>query len=95
MNSNMFETAKKAEIKELQRHKTWPVEPKRDIPEGANTLRGRFVLNLKKVGSVDEKAKACYVVQGNCDKEKREMVHNVTSLRQSSTRLIISVASVK
>ena len=41
------------------------------------------------------KAEARYVAQGHREKQKREMVHIVTSLRQSSTGLVISVAAVK
>lgn len=91
----MFRVAKKAEIKELQRRKTCRVILKHYLPKEENVLRGRFVLTLKNVGSVEKKAKARFVVQGHKDKEEREMVYNITTLRQSSTRLIISVAAVK
>ena len=91
----MFQIAKKSEIKGLQRRKTWRVLSKHFLPKEANVLSGRFVLTLKNVGSIEVKAKARYVAQGHKDKEKREMVQNITTLRQSSTRLISSVAAVK
>lgn len=93
--SPQFIQAKHDEIKGLQRRETWRIIRKRDLPPQANILGGRFVLTLKNLGTNEETAKARYVAQGNRDKEKPHMVHNITTLRQSSTRLIISVAAVK
>ena len=94
-NSKMFNIAKDVEVKGLLKRKTWRVIPKTQLPTGANVLSGRFVLTLKNVGSDTQRAKARFVAQGHRDKEKRVMVDNFTSLRQSSTRLIISIAAVK
>lgn len=38
---------------------------------------------------------ARYVAQGHKDKEKGSDVHNVTTLRASSTRILVSVAAIK
>ena len=94
-DSQLFEVAKAEEINGLRKRKTWRVMSQKDHPERANVLSGRFVLTLQNVGTKEEKAKARNVSQGHRDKQKRKMVHNVTSLRQSSTRLIVSVAAVK
>lgn len=53
-------------------------------------LGGRFVLALKNAGTENEKPKARFVAQGFADKEKDYLIHNVTSLRQSSVRVILS-----
>ena len=58
-------------------------------------LGGRFVLELKNAGTVSELAKARYVAQGHGGIHKSYMVHNITNLRQISTRIIISVAAIK
>lgn len=50
---------------------------------------------MKNLGVDHEKAKASYVAQGHKDKEKSRLVHNRTTLRQSSIRMIVSVAAVK
>ena len=53
------------------------------------------VLAIKNFGLKDEQPKASFVVQGHPDKEKDFLVHNTTSLRQRSIRIIVSVAVVK
>ena len=93
--SSKFCTAKEEEVNGLQKRETWQVIPKASLPHKANVLSGRFVLTLKNLGSADEKPKARYVSQGNCDREKAHMVHNITTLRQISTRIIVSVSVIK
>ena len=81
----------------LRKGETWQVIPKPSLPHKEIFLSGRSVLNLKSFGSADERAKARYVSKGNCDREKARMFHNVdiTTLRQSSTRIIVSVSAIK
>ena len=53
------------------------------------------MLALKNAGTGSELSKARYVVQGHRDIDKSYMVHNITNLRQNSTRILISVAGIK
>lgn len=53
------------------------------------------MLALKNACTDNELAKAHYVGQGHCYVGKAYMVNNITNLRQSSTRIIISVAAIK
>lgn len=55
---------------------------------------GRFVHTLKHVGSPDEKPKARYVAQGHKDKDKPFVVHNMSTLRQRSTKMLVSTSAV-
>jgi hypothetical protein len=91
--SEKFIAAKKFEIKGLIDKGTWRIVKKQDIPKDANNLHGRFVLTIKNIGTESETYKARYVVQGHRDKEKGYLVHNSTTVRQNSVRLILSTAA--
>jgi Reverse transcriptase (RNA-dependent DNA polymerase) len=91
--SSQFMDAKKREIKGLMNKNTWKIVDKETIPKDANILNGRFVLTIKNANSDDEICKARYVVQGHKDREKSLLVHNSTTVRQSSTRLIMTLAA--
>ena len=66
-----------------------------DIPENANILAGSFVCTLRNVGTENEKPKARYFDQGHKDKEKPFTVHNITTLRSSSVKIIVSTTAVR
>jgi len=68
---------------------------RRSVPRGANVIRGRFVFTLKGVGTADERPKARFVAQGHNDKAKPFVVHNLATLRQRSTRLLVSTSAVQ
>jgi hypothetical protein len=51
------------------------------------------VLTIKNIGTDEEVHKARYVVQGHKDRDKKFLVHNSTTVRQSSTRLLVSLAA--
>lgn len=76
-DSPQFQEAKKEEVTGLESRETWRVIRKKDLPECANILEGRFILTLKNLGINREKDKARYVAQGNRDKEKSRMAHNI------------------
>ena len=73
---------------------TWKVILKQNVPKDANKLSGRYFLAIKNVETEKPVFKARFVVQGHRDKDKNIIVHNSTNLRQSSTRLIASLAAV-
>ena len=60
-----------------------------------NVLGGRFVLRLKNFGTANELPKARYVSPGHRDLVKQFMMYNITPLRQSATRIIVSVAAIR
>lgn len=64
------------------------------LPAGASVLKGRFVDAIKHVGTVNSQFKARYVLQGHNDKEKPFIVHNISTLRESSTKIILSTSAV-
>ena len=49
---------------------------------------------MKNLGTMAEEAKARFVAQGHKDREKTFIVHDISTLRQTSTKLIISTAPV-
>ena len=65
------------------------------VPKDANILGGRFVLSMKNIGPKEGQAKARYVAQINRERDTPFMVHDVSTLRSSLIRLILSVAAVK
>ena len=93
--SAAFLSAMKKEVRGLEDRGVWVRMSKKDLPENANVLGGRFVLTLKNAGSERETPKARFVAQGFSDREKDYIIHNVTSLRQSSVRMIASFAASK
>ena len=89
-----FVSAKQAEIDGLRRRDTWKVVKMSSLPRNANILEGRFVCTVKNLGTMAEEAKARFVAQGHKDREKLFIVHDISTLRQTSTKLIISTAAV-
>ena len=53
------------------------------------------MLALKNTGTGNELTKARYIAQGHRDRDKSHMVHSITNLRQSSTRIVILVVAIK
>lgn len=92
--SDRIQVARRAEAEGLLRRKVWVPVKRKDLPRGANVLGGRFVHALKHVGTPEEKGKSRYVVQGNKDKAKPFVVHNLSTLRQRSTKIIVSTSAV-
>ena len=64
------------------------------VPPHANVLGGRMVKVIKRVNTADASAKARFVAQGNTDKAKAFVVHNLSALRQSSTKILVSTSAV-
>lgn len=71
------------------------VAKKRSRPKGANVVGGRFVHTLKHVGSPKEQRKSRYVAQGHKDRDKLFLVHNLTTLRERFTKIVMSTSAVR
>lgn len=89
-----FVDAKRNEAHGLMSRKIWNIVSHDKILEDSLVLGGRFVLTLKNVGTPEEKAKARYIAQGYCDGDKSYVVHDISTIRASSIRLILSVSAV-
>jgi len=92
--SEPMELAEQAEADGLKRRCVWEKVHKDDVPDNAKILGGRFVLAIKQPNIPTEVAKARYVAQGCGDREKPFIVHNLSTLRQSSTKVILSTSAV-
>ena len=92
--SKAFAEAKQHEINGLMERGTFETVSSDELEKDANILGGRFVCTIKNKGSDKEKAKARYVAQGHRDKEKPYIVHNITTLRQSSVKIVVSTSAV-
>lgn len=88
-----FEQAKRKEVDGLNRRGLWRKVKRSELPPDANILGGRFIFSLKNYGTPSEMAKVRFVAQGYRDKDKPFMVHDASSLRASSIRIILAVAA--
>ena len=89
-----FDEAKQKELRGLFERGVFDVVCREELPQSANVLGGRFVLGIKNPGTEKEIYKARFVVQGHTDAEKGLLIHNSTTLKQSSIRLLIAIAAM-
>lgn len=89
-----YQAAAHKEVDGLNERGTFKRFKTRDVPAGANIIGGRFVFTLKHAGTAEEMPKARYVAQGHRDRAKALVVHNLATMRQRSTRLLVSTAAV-
>jgi hypothetical protein len=90
----LFDDAKRSEIKGLMTRGTWKVVLRDEMPAGANLMSDRFKLAIKNVSTNEETFKAIFVVKGYRDKLKTRLVHDATTSRISSARLLVGLATV-
>lgn len=95
VKSELIKKARRSGVTWLAKRETWNVLQKQSLPPRPNILGGRFVLILKTFGATNEFPKALYVAQGHLDLDKQIMMHSIKTLRQSSSRTIISVGAIK
>jgi len=91
--SALFSDAKRREIEGLIDRGTFPIVLQRDVEYEPNIIPSRFVLAIKKADDGTEAYKARFVLGGHRDKENRSLVHNATTLKQSSIRLLVALAT--
>jgi len=92
--TTQFRDAALKEVAGLRDRGAFSVVNAADVPPEASVIGGRFVYTLKHVGAPEEMAKARFVAQGHRDKAKWFVVHNLATLRQRSTRLLVSTAAI-
>jgi len=93
VRTTRFREAALKEVGGLRDRGTFTTVREADVPRAANIIGGRFVYTLKQVGTAGECAKARFVAQGHRDKAKWYVVHNLATMRQRSTRLLVSTAA--
>ncbi len=86
--------AKKLEIDNLIKRGTWKITLKQDVPDGSNIIGGMFVITIKDVETEKPIYKARYVMHGHKDREKDLLVHDSTTVCQSSIRMLVSIATM-
>jgi hypothetical protein len=86
--------AKRKEIRGLLARETFKIVSKREIPQGANVLKGRYVLSIKDIGTLNETWKERFVIQGHRDIEKDVMVRSSTNVQHKSLRLLFLLCSM-
>lgn len=69
-HSGMLDEAKAREVAGLAERGVHEIVCRKDIPDDANVLGGRFVLAIKNAHSKEQTYKARFVVQGHTDVEK-------------------------
>jgi hypothetical protein len=84
----LFDAAKQKEIQGIIECGTWKVVLKEEMPENPNIMGGRFVLTIKDSDTSKEIYKARYVVQDFRDKKKISLVHDASTSKQQSTKLL-------
>lgn len=94
INDEDFVKAKRREVEGLKRKNVWRVVKCADVPKDANIIGGRFAYTLKNYQTPEEMAKARYVAQGYGDKDKGKIVHDTSTIRPSSIRIILSIAAI-
>ena len=82
------------EDQEFIRRGTFNVKPGRNIPDDANTLTARFVLEIKSIADGDVNCKARHVVGRNCGIIKLFIVHGAQTWEASSVRILSALASL-
>lgn len=93
INSEEAQAAKRKELADLIRRGTWKIIAYDELPDDANIMTGGFVITIKDTETNQPKFKARFVVHGNRDKDKNNLVHTSTTLKHASTRIIIALAA--
>ncbi len=92
-SSELFHKAKRAEILGILERRTWTVVDVKSLTPNSNVISGRFANASMNVGAEKETAKPRYVSQGYKGKLKPFVAHNTPTLRQTSSKIIVSCAS--
>lgn len=64
------------------------------LPPNAIIIGGRFIMTLKHFQTPEESSKVRYIARGFANIDQPFMVHDVTALRPTFIRLILSLAAI-
>lgn len=93
-NSKETLNAKRKEIEALVHRVTWKILLKDELPKDSNIINGRFVMDIKDVETNEPDYKERFVAQRHRDREKSVLIHNSTTVRQISIRLLLILAAI-
>lgn len=82
------------ELRGLAERGVYEVVRKEEVRSCANILASRIVVAIKEKGTDDEKYKAPFVVLGQPHIEKNILIRNTTTLKQSSVRMHVAIATI-
>ena len=88
-----MEAAKQAEADGLKRRGVWTKVLEESVPAKANILGARLVNEIKEPNTNAAQYKERYVAQSCGDKDKPFIVPNLSTLRQSPTKVIVSTSA--
>lgn len=89
-----FGEAKKREIEGLLARGTFKLVRRQDAGPRPNVVPSRFVLTSKTQDDGSKLLKARFVLGGHRDRDRRRLVHNSNTLKQSSIRLLLALAAM-
>lgn len=93
INSEDAKIAKQKELEDLIRRETWKIVARDEVPEGSSIMTGGFVITIKDTETCKPRFKARFVIHGNMDTEKNLLVHTSTTVKHTSTRLLVALAA--
>lgn len=89
-----FLNAMNEELQGLLQRKCFESTTLDKMESNESLLSSRSVLPLKNVGANDEKYKARLVAEVHTDTEKPDIIHDITTLKHSSLRIIVCLAGI-
>jgi hypothetical protein len=92
--SLQFEDAKLDEMLGLIKRGTFKLVLRSELCD-PNIVPSRFVLAVKNSGTDQEVLSARFVLGGHRDRDRRNLVHSATTLKQSSVRLLLALSAVQ
>lgn len=90
----LFDDAKRQEILGLIERGTFRVVMEEEAGPNPNIIPSRYVLSIKHGEDDSVRYKARFVVGGHRDKGRHSVVHNSVTLKQSSMRVLIALATI-
>lgn len=93
-NSVSFNNANAEEIKGIIQGGVFKATDEEDLSDDAKVFWESFDLTLKSVVTPNGKPKARYTAQKSLDVDKERMLHNLSTMKQRSTRMITSFAAI-
>jgi Reverse transcriptase (RNA-dependent DNA polymerase) len=91
--ASQFDEAKRQEIMTLIDRGTFRLAVTEELPEKHNVVPSRYVLSIKKNGGTDV-LKARLVLGGHRDRDRNQLVHRSTTLKQQGVRVLLAVAAI-
>ena len=92
--NGQFDDAKRAELEGPLQRGTFKLVLREEIGPDPNIILSRFALATRKNDDGYEIYKARYVLGSHNNRGKRSVVHSATTMKQSSIRLMLALATI-